>query len=333
MQTTRIGKKLLAGTCLTAALLLAVLVGVGEAASQAAPVNTGPPTIRRYGRVGQDTQRLRRYVVERAYGLRLPMAPLQHERRVVHRSAERNSEDLRLVGADAGHQMRVRVTASNADGSAAAQSDATSTVASATVPRNTDRPIISGTPEVGEVLTSDDGSWTGGPTSFAYRWQHCEADNIVSCFDIPGATGKTYTTRAGDIGYRLRIEVTAKNANGSAVATSATTAVIRPKHVANGAPSLSIISLRVLGHTAYARFRVCDDSNKNLTIIQTTSRAGALSYTRRFSTLAAPRPCGVYTRHWGLVSRFRGHRVTVTLIARDKSGSSSVPARRTLLRG
>jgi hypothetical protein len=192
---------------------------------------------------------------------------------------------------------------------------------------------VSGTPEVSEVLTSDDGSWTGNPTSFAFQWQHCEADNIASCFDIPGASGKTYTARAADVGYRLRVEVTAKNANGSGIATSATSAVIRPKHVPNGAPSLSIISLRVLGHTAYARFRVCDDSNKNLTIIQTTSRAGALSYTRRFSTLAPPRPCGVYTRHWALVSRFQGHRVTVTLIARDKSRSSSAPARRALARG
>ena len=333
MRKIRIGKNLLAGTCLTATLLLVLLVGAGEAATQAAPVNTGPPTISGTARVGQTlsasngtwsnspTDYAYQWLRCNTSGASCIAAP------------NGTQKTYTLVGADAGHQMRARVTASNADGSAAAQSDATSTVASATVPRNTDRPIISGTPEVGEVLTSDDGSWTGSPTSFAYQWQHCEADNIASCLDIPGAAGKTYATRAADIGYRLRIQVTAKNANGSAVATSATTAVIRPKHVANGAPSLSIISLRVLGHTAYARFRVCDDSNKNLTIIQTTSTAGALSYTRRFSTLAAPRPCGVYTRHWALVSRFRGHRVTVTLIARDKSGSPSTPARRTLLRG
>ena len=31
-----------------------------------------------------------------------------------------------------------------------------------------------------------------------------------------------------DLGYRLRVEVTARNAAGSAIAASATTAVIRP---------------------------------------------------------------------------------------------------------
>ena len=203
------------------------------------------------------------------------------------------------------------------------------------VPQATDRPIVSGTPELGQVLTTDEGSWSGNPTSYAYQWQRCEADNFVSCADIPGATSKTYTTRVIDVGYRLRSEVTAKNTNGSGVATSAPTAVIRPKvqPVANGKPTLTILSVRVLGHTVYARFRACDDSNKNLSIRQTTSRVGYQSYSRTFSTLAAPMPCGVYTRHWALVSRFRGHRVTVTLVARDKSGASSAPARRTLARG
>jgi len=316
--------------CLAGTLFVVALAGVGEAATQAAPANTAPPTISGTPRVGQtltaSTGTWSNSPTDYAYqwlrcntsGASCIAAP------------NGTQKAYTLVGADAGHQMRVRVTASNADGSAAAQSEPTATVAPAAVPRNTDVPIISGTPEVGEVLTSDEGSWTGSPTSFAYQWQRCEADNIVSCFDIPAATAKTYTTRLADVGYRLRVQVTAKNANGSAVATSATTAVIRPKHVPNGAPSLSIISMRVLGHTVYARFRVCDDSNKNLTIIQRTSRPGTLAYSRRFSTLSPPRPCGVYTRHWSLVSRFRGHTVTVALTARDKSGLSSAPARRTL---
>jgi hypothetical protein len=72
---------------------------------------------------------------------------------------------------------------------------------------------------------------------------------------------------------------------------------------------------------------------KNLSIIATDSRPGKLSYTRRFSTLAAPRPCGVYTRHWTPVARFRGPgRYTVTLSARDKSGLTSAPAKRTFSR-
>ena len=62
--------------------------------------------------------------------------------------------------------MRVRVTATNADGSASAQSDQTTVVAPATstnAPRNTDAPSISGTPKVGEELTAEDGIVDGQP--------------------------------------------------------------------------------------------------------------------------------------------------------------------------
>src|SRR6266516_6546315 len=73
-----------------------------------------------------------------------------------------------LVGADAGHTMRVRVTATNADGSGSAQSAQTDQVAPATstaAPKNTARPVISGTTRVGQTLTADEGSWSGNPTS------------------------------------------------------------------------------------------------------------------------------------------------------------------------
>jgi hypothetical protein len=324
------------GTIFAAALvLIALLAGAGQAASKAAPANTAPPAISGTPRVGQTltgsngtwsnspTDFAYQWLRCNTSGASCISAP------------NGTQKTYTLIGADAGHTMRLRVTASNADGNASAQSDPTATVEARAVPRATDRPIVSGTPEEGEVLTTDDGSWSGNPTSFAYQWQRCEADNFVSCAEIPGATSKTYTLRAIDVGYRIRSHVTAKNTNGSGVATSAATAVVRPKvvPVTNGKPTLRILTVRVLGHTVYARFRACDDSNKNLTVRQTTSRVGVQSYSRSFSTLSPPVPCGVYTRHWLLVPRFRGHRVTITLVARDKSGASSAPARRTLARG
>jgi hypothetical protein len=82
----------------------------------------------------------------------------------------------------------------------------------------------------------------------------------------------------------------------------------------------------------YARLRACDDSRKNLTIIERDSKPGVLSYTRRFTTLVPPRPCAALTRSWRPAPRFRHGRYTITVWARDKSGKTSRPASRTFLR-
>ena len=242
-----------------------------------------------------------------------------------------------LVGADAGRTMRVDVTATNADGSGTARSAPSAVIApltSSAAPKNTAAPTITGTPKAGQVLTANPGSWSGNPTSYTYQWQRCDAD-VASCSNVTGATSRTYTATSADVGYRLRVRVTAHNAKGSATASSAITAVVQPAvRITNRRPTLRIVSVRFFGAKVYARFRICDDSYKNLTIIETDSRPGKLSYTRRFATLAAPMPCGVYTRHWTPVARFRGPgRYTVTLRARDKSGLTSLPARRSFSHG
>ena len=241
------------------------------------------------------------------------------------------------MGADAGRTIRVQVTATNAEGSASARSAQTAAVAaragSSAAPKNTSLPTISGTARVGQQLTGSEGSWSGNPDAYAFQWQRCDAD-VVLCSNVVGATAKTYLVRLGDLGYRLRLQVTARNDKGSASANSALTAIVAPAAtITNKRPTLSILSIRFSGARVYARFRICDDSMKNLTIIQTDSRPGKVSYTRRFTTLVPPRPCGVYTRNWLPATRFRGPgKYIVTLRARDKSGLTSLPARRTFNR-
>jgi hypothetical protein len=331
-------KRALTGVAAASLFALALMVGVGSAASQAAPVNTAPPTISGTPAVGQTLT---------ASNGTWSNAPTSFAYQWLRCNGGGNScvnvangtqKTYTLVGADAGHTMRVRVTATNADGSATAESDNTAPVAAATssaAPKNTDHPIISGTPRVGETLTTDDGSWSGNPTSFAYQWEHCDADNIVACTNVAGATGKTYVLHLTDLGFRMRVAVTARNAKGSATAHSATTAIVAPAlTITNKRPTLAILSVRFIGAAVYARVRICDDSMKNVTIIEKDSRPGKLSYTRRFTTLVAPRPCGVYTRHWTPAARFRGPgRFTVTLSARDKSGFTSAASHRTFSHG
>ena len=321
------------------ALVLAVMVSLAFAAvaSAAPPVNTAPPAITGTPTVGQTL------TAENGTWSNNPTSFAYQWQRcngggnACVSVANGTQKTYTLVGADAGRTIRVQVTATNADGSASAKSAQTAAVAqragSSAAPKNNSLPTIAGTARVGQQLTGSEGSWTGNPDAYAFQWQRCDAD-IVRCSNVLSANAKTYLVRLADLGYRLRLLVTARNDKGSATANSALTAIVAPAAtITNKRPTLSIISIRFAGARVYARFRICDDSLKNLTIIQTDSRPGKLSYTRRFTTLVAPRPCGVYTRNWLPATRFRGPgKYTVTLRARDKSGLTSLPARKTFNR-
>ncbi len=128
-----------------------------------------------------------------------------------------------VAGADAGSTLRAAVTATNAIGSGRAFSTATAVVAG--LPVSTAPPVISGTAAADQTLTATTGTWTGGPTGFAYQWQRCDAAG-TGCADIAGATAQTYAVGAADAGSTLRVAVTATNASGSAVAVSAPTAFV-----------------------------------------------------------------------------------------------------------
>lgn len=322
----------------TLAIAFALIGSAGgvTAATTVAPANTSPPTITGTAQEGQSLTASNGTWSNNPTSFAYQWLRCNPGGNACASVANATQNIYTLVAADAGRTLRVRVTATNADGSNFAESNQTATVTPATssaAPKNTSAPTISGTPKVGQDLTVNNGTWSGNPTSYSYQWQRCDAD-IASCQNVVGATGKTYRVPPADLGYRLRVAVTARNAKGSAAANSAITAVVAPAvTVTNRRPTLAIISIRFSGATVYARFRICDDSNKNLTILATDSRPGVAPYTRRFTTLVAPRPCGVYTRHWLPVARFRGPgKYTVTLRARDKSGLTSLPARRTFTR-
>lgn len=319
-----------------AALAAVAFANVLPAATQVAPVNTAPPIVSGTPQVGQ--------VLTAGDGT-WSNTPTSYAYQWLRckgggdgckNVANATQKTYTLVGDDAGRTMRVRVTATNADGAGSSESKQTAKVAAAPTtadPKNTSVPTISGTPRVGQTLTTNEGTWSGIPTSYTYVWQRCDADGR-SCSNVVGATGKTYRVILADRGFRLRVAVTARNAKGSGTANSGVTPIIAPAvTVTNRRPTITILSIRFIGATVYARFRICDDSLKNLTILATDSRPGVASYTRRFTTLVPPRPCGVYIRHWLPVARFRGPgKYTVTLRARDKSALTSLPARRSFSR-
>jgi hypothetical protein len=97
----------------------------------------------------------------------------------------------------------------------------TSAAAITSVPINTTLPVITGTAEVGLVVSLSGGNWSGSPSSFTYQWN----GNGTA---ISGATGATYTPGSTDLGHTLTCTVIAINALGSsaAVTTAASAAVV-----------------------------------------------------------------------------------------------------------
>ncbi|HWJ31182.1 MAG TPA: hypothetical protein VNR59_02475 [Gaiellaceae bacterium] len=101
-----------------------------------------------------------------------------------------------------------------------------SAAAATTPPRNTVLPTISGTARQGEILTADQGTWSGTqPMTFSYQWRRCDTSG-GSCSNIVGATSKTYTLTSVDVGNRLRVRVRASNSAGSSTAISPATAAV-----------------------------------------------------------------------------------------------------------
>jgi len=98
-------------------------------------------------------------------------------------------------------------------------------VASAAAPANTAKPTITGTEKAGSTLTASNGTWSNSPTSYTYQWRRCATDGSA-CGDIVGATDKTYTLTSSAVHHTIRVVVTAKNADGSASATSDPSGVI-----------------------------------------------------------------------------------------------------------
>jgi hypothetical protein len=99
------------------------------------------------------------------------------------------------------------------------------------VPDNTAEPRIAGAPSVGSTLAASQGSWSGSPTSIAYQWVRCPRGggqpNGSDCATIGGATTTQYVVASADVDHRLRVRVTATNADGSRTVASNATALVR----------------------------------------------------------------------------------------------------------
>jgi hypothetical protein len=321
------------------ALASLAALAVVATASAAPPQNTAAPTISGTAREGQTL------TADNGTWANSPTSfTYQWQRCAADGSgcvniAGATAKTYTAAAADVDRRLRVVVTAINADGQASANSAPTAIVSSGQAPTNTAKPTIAGTAAVGEQLTASPGTWTGGVSSYLYQWQRCAGGAAAACTNIAGATNRTYTVRTADIGSALRVNVTARNASGSTATaasdltpvvggnttTVVTTTTTTTAGAVNRAPTISLLSARKQGVKAYVRFRVCDDSGKNLTVLERDTKRG-LSYRRKFTT----GPCGTYSKSWKLTKYFRSGPVKISLQATDKSGKSSRTVSRTV---
>jgi hypothetical protein len=238
-----------AAVAIGAAAFAAWAVESPSAATAAAPVNTGEPSISGTPRVGQVLRTTRgtwtgtdpiSYTF-RWYRCDGAGAPDASNCTRISNAAD-NSYVLRV--ADAGFRIRSQVVATNADGSARATSNPTAVVVSAR-PVNTDEPSISGTPAVGSTLQANRGTWVGdSPITYSFRWLRCSTSG-TNCSEIPGATDTSYQVVDADTGRTLRVRVVARNDRGSGSAVSNATNVVGGEPSSTG--SLDVSQLRAAG--------------------------------------------------------------------------------------
>jgi hypothetical protein len=208
------------------------------------------------------------------------------------------SSTYTLISGEVGDTITVTVTATNAGGSTPATSSSVGPVTSG-APVNTALPVISGTVQVGDVLTSSTGTWTNSPTSYSYQWK---ANGTA----ISGATASTYTLIASQVGDTITVTVTATNSKGSTPATSAS---VGP--VTNGAPVNT--ALPVISGTVQV--------GDVLTSSTGTWTNSPTSYSYQWKADGAA-ISGATSSTYTLISSEVGDTVTVTVTATNSKGST-----------
>ena len=118
-------------------------------------------------------------------------------------------QSYRLAAADEGHDIQVRVEVYNIQKGYAGEwlTSAPIRIGDSAF-QNPQSPVVSGTPAIGEALTTDAGAWPEG-TALSYQWVRHVGDSYAPGGDIDGATDATYTPTPDDAGFTLTVRVTA----------------------------------------------------------------------------------------------------------------------------
>jgi hypothetical protein len=104
-----------------------------------------------------------------------------------------------------------------------------------TAPVNTGPPVVTGVAQVGSMLSTTNGTWTGTtPMTFTYSWWDCDSTG-AACTQISTPSSASYTLTNTDLNHTIRAQVTAKNVVGSTTSPMSTpTATVKSPPTGSG---------------------------------------------------------------------------------------------------
>jgi len=137
---------------------------------------------------------------------------------------------------DIGFSIRVWITGTNIAGSDVAITNHTFPIVDKPhfSPSVAKTPVIAGTLTTGRQLTADIGTFNGDlPIKTTFVWERCDATG-ADCHVIVNAKKVVYFPTTADVGFSLRVAVTAENVYGKSVVLSPPTDAVSasPPHIA-----------------------------------------------------------------------------------------------------
>ena len=321
----RLGR-LRAGFLLWSALIGATIAATAaQATIAAAPQSNSPPTISGQTREGRTLTALNGTWGNAPTSFAYQWQQCDALRRELQLDRRGDLEDLHGRAGDVDHQLRVAVTATNADGSASATSQPSGVdlvALGADQHRRTDDLRHR---EGRRGAQAPTGTWTGGvalrlPVAALRRERRLLSERRRR--DRPRLRRPYGRCRQHAARRRDRDEPVGLDERDLGRDRPRSPAT-RPRRQAQPRADDHVRRAEAARRRASTHgSRSATTRAKAVTVIERDSMPGRLGYVRRFSV--TPVPCGTHARNWKLIPRFHHQgRFTATLRAVDKSGASS----------
>jgi uncharacterized repeat protein (TIGR02543 family) len=240
-----------------------------------------------------------------------------------------------LSKADEGMYVTSQIEAVNTEGTAFTTAKSTRVALTPSIASN---PGISGSSQIGKVLTANSGSWLAFPAAkTSVKWFRCNKETApgakmfggsARCVAIKGATKARYTVSAADKGKHISALITAENVAGKTTATAESEQVaFEPSKTGNPSISGSAVVGRTLNASPgrWSAFPEAQTSFKWFRCASPT-QAGSEAFARASGCVAIG---GANNSSYTVKEADKDKYLSVLVKAANSAGSSTATARST----